>query len=101
MNESTGQAPTAPEPEADAPAEPLAQRAPVRPDSPAFADFAVRPEIVAALVAAGIVRTEFLTYLPVFFAAGALCVVAAMLILSVPKPSARRIAAAMPLPARG
>jgi superfamily II DNA/RNA helicase len=57
MNESTGQAPTAPEPEADAPAEPLAPRAPVRPDSPAFADFAIRPEIVAALAAAGIVRT--------------------------------------------
>ena len=34
-------------------------------------------------------------------AAGALCVVAAMLILSVPKPSAGRIAAAMPLRARG
>ena len=55
----------------------------------------------SAALAAGIVRTEFLTYLPAFFAAGALCVVAAMLILSVPKPSAGRIAAAMPLPARG
>jgi predicted MFS family arabinose efflux permease len=55
----------------------------------------------SAALAAGIVRTEFLTYLPAFFAAGALCVVAAMLILSVPKPSAGRITAAMPLPARG
>jgi MFS family permease len=55
----------------------------------------------SAALAAGIVRTEFLTYLPAFFAAGALCVVAAMLILSVPKPSAGRIAAAMPLSARG
>jgi hypothetical protein len=45
------------------------------------------------------VRTEFLTYLPAFFAAGALCVGAAMLILSVPKSSAIRIATAMPLPA--
>ena len=36
---------------------PLAARAPVRPDSPAFADFAVRPQIVAALAAAGITRT--------------------------------------------
>src|SRR3974390_1146256 len=47
----------------------------------------------SAALAAGIVRTEFLTYLPAFFAAGALCVVAAMLILSVPKPSARRFVA--------
>jgi len=39
--------------------------------------------------------------LPAFLAAGALCVIAAMLILSVPKPSAGRITAAMPLPARG
>jgi superfamily II DNA/RNA helicase len=57
MNESTTEGPAAPEPDLDAPAEPLAPRAPVRPDSPAFADFAVRPEIVAALAAAGIVRT--------------------------------------------
>ena len=54
----------------------------------------------SAALATGIVRTEFLTYLPAFFAAGALCVVAAMLILSVPKPSARRFVAAMPMPAR-
>jgi MFS family permease len=52
----------------------------------------------AALVA-GIVRTEFLTYLPAFFAAGALCVIAAMLIFSVPKSSARRTDSAMPVPA--
>ena len=55
----------------------------------------------SAALAAGIVRTEFLTYLPAFFAAGALCVIAAMLILSVPKPSAGRITATMPVPARG
>jgi MFS family permease len=54
----------------------------------------------SAALAAGIVRTDFLTYLPAFFAAGALCIVAALLILSVPKPAARRITAAMPLPAR-
>jgi MFS family permease len=47
----------------------------------------------SAALAAGIVRTAFLTYLPAFFAAGALCIVAAMLILSVPKPSGQRIAA--------
>ena len=52
----------------------------------------------SAALAAGVVRTEFLTYLPAFFAAGALCIVAAMLILSVPKPSARGSVA--PLPAR-
>jgi superfamily II DNA/RNA helicase len=38
-------------------AAPLTARAPVRPDSPAFADFAVRPEIVAALRAVGMTRT--------------------------------------------
>jgi superfamily II DNA/RNA helicase len=36
---------------------PLAARAPVRDDSPAFADFDVRPEIVEALADVGIVRT--------------------------------------------
>ncbi|HEU5265533.1 MAG TPA: DEAD/DEAH box helicase, partial [Jatrophihabitans sp.] len=41
---------------APVPAE-LAARAPVRPDSPAFRDFAIKPEIVAALEAVGITRT--------------------------------------------
>jgi superfamily II DNA/RNA helicase len=41
----------------DAVATPLAARAPVRPDSPTFADMDVRPETVAALEAVGIVRT--------------------------------------------
>jgi superfamily II DNA/RNA helicase len=36
---------------------PLAARAPVRPDSPSFADFPIRPEIVSALADVGIVRT--------------------------------------------
>ncbi len=36
---------------------PLAARAPVREDSPAFSDFDVRPEIVEALAGVGIVRT--------------------------------------------
>jgi MFS family permease len=53
----------------------------------------------SAALAAGMVRTEFLTYLPAFFAAGALCIIAAMLILTV--PTSRQIAAAMALPARG
>ena len=47
--------------ETDAPddttATPLAARAPVRAESPAFADFAIRPEIVAALENVGITRT--------------------------------------------
>ena len=55
----------------------------------------------SAALGAGIVRTEFLTYLPAFFGAGALCVIAAMLILSLPKPAARGIIAAAPVPARG
>jgi MFS family permease len=53
----------------------------------------------SAALAAGIVRTEFLTYLPAFFAAGALCIIAAILILTV--PTSRQIAAAVALPARG
>jgi superfamily II DNA/RNA helicase len=36
---------------------PLAAHAPVKPDSPLFADFAIRPEIVAALKVVGIERT--------------------------------------------
>jgi superfamily II DNA/RNA helicase len=36
---------------------PLAARAPVRPDSPAFSEFDVKPEIVDALAEVGIVRT--------------------------------------------
>jgi superfamily II DNA/RNA helicase len=36
---------------------PLAARAPVRPDSPAFSDFDIRPEIVQALADVGIVHT--------------------------------------------
>ncbi len=47
----TDLADTAPEPAA------LAARAPVRPDSPAFSDFDVKSEIVAALEAVGITRT--------------------------------------------
>ncbi|HEY3090110.1 MAG TPA: DEAD/DEAH box helicase [Jatrophihabitantaceae bacterium] len=41
----------------DADVTPLAARAPVRADSPAFADFAIRPEIVTALSDVGIIRT--------------------------------------------
>jgi superfamily II DNA/RNA helicase len=38
-------------------AAPLAGRAPVRTDSPAFSDFDIKPEIIAALAGVGIVRT--------------------------------------------
>jgi predicted MFS family arabinose efflux permease len=55
----------------------------------------------SAALSAGIVRTAWSTYLPAFFVAGALCVVAALLVLAVPKPAGRGIAAAAPLPARG
>jgi MFS family permease len=55
----------------------------------------------SAALSAGIVRTAWSTYLPAFFVAGALCVVAALLILVVPKPSARPLAGATPVPARG
>jgi superfamily II DNA/RNA helicase len=52
---STSALPTVTEDDA-APA-PLEARAPVRPDSPAFSDFDVRPEIVEALADVGIVKT--------------------------------------------
>jgi superfamily II DNA/RNA helicase len=41
----------------EAEVEPLAARAPVTPESPAFSDFDIKPEIVAALADVGIVRT--------------------------------------------
>jgi hypothetical protein len=42
------------------------------------------------------------TYLPAFFFAGVLCVIAAFLIFAVPKPSPRPLAGgAAPMPARG
>jgi MFS family permease len=40
-----------------------------------------------AAFGAGLIRTEYSTYLPAFFAAGALCLVAAVAIISVRKPS--------------
>jgi sugar phosphate permease len=55
----------------------------------------------SAAIGAGLVRTEFSTYLPAFFVAGALCIVAALLILTVRKPSTSGIAVASPVPARG
>jgi predicted MFS family arabinose efflux permease len=40
-----------------------------------------------AALGAGIVRTEFSTYLPAFFAAGALCIIAALAVIMVRKSS--------------
>jgi hypothetical protein len=46
----------------------------------------------SAAFGAGLVRTEYSTYLPAFFVAGALCLIAAAFVLTVRKPSARGIA---------
>jgi superfamily II DNA/RNA helicase len=45
------------EPQLEAEVAPLAARAPVSTDSPAFSDFDIRPEIIEALAEVGIVRT--------------------------------------------
>ena len=45
----------------------------------------------SAAFGAGLVRTEYSTYLPAFFVAGALCLIAAALVLTVRKPSAQGI----------
>jgi len=55
----------------------------------------------SAAFGAGFSRTEFASYLPAFFAAGALCIIAAALVLTIAKPSAAGFDAAAPLPARG
>jgi sugar phosphate permease len=58
-------------------------------------------QLGAATIAygAGLSRTTLATYLPVFFAAGALCLLAALLILTLGRPAPRQAATA-PLPAR-
>ncbi len=55
----------------------------------------------SAAFGAGFSRTEFASYLPAFFVAGALCIVAAALVLTIAKPSAAGFGSAVPLPARG
>ncbi|HKM87042.1 MAG TPA: MFS transporter [Xanthobacteraceae bacterium] len=55
----------------------------------------------SAAFGAGFSRTEFASYLPAFFVAGALCILAAALALTIAKPSATGFGAASPLPARG
>jgi hypothetical protein len=52
-----------------------------------------------AAFGAGFSRTAFASYLPAFFVAGAMCLLAAMLVLMIAKPSSVGIGAAAP--ARG
>ena len=54
----------------------------------------------SAAFGAGLVRTEYSTYLPAFFIAGALCLLAATLVLTLRKSSTSGIGAASPAPAR-
>ncbi len=54
----------------------------------------------SAAFGAGLIRTEYFTYLPAFFIAGALCIIAALAVVSVRKSSGAGIAAT-PVPARG
>jgi len=49
-----------------------------------------------AALGAGFSRTEFASYLPAFFAAGALCILAAALVLMIAKPRSTALAAAPP-----
>jgi MFS family permease len=50
----------------------------------------------SAAFGAGLVRTEYSTYLPAFFVAGALCLISAALVLTVRKPLVRAIGTATP-----
>jgi MFS family permease len=54
-----------------------------------------------AAFGAGYSRTEFASYLPAFFIAGAMCLIAAGLVLTIAKPSVTRFGAAKPAPAAG
>ncbi len=55
----------------------------------------------SAAFGAGYIRTEYSTYLPAFFIAGALCLIAAVLVLTVRKSAPRGIGAIAPAAARG
>jgi len=54
-----------------------------------------------AAFGAGFSRTAFASYLPAFFVAGVMCLLAAMLVLTIGKRSPAGIGAAAPAPARG
>jgi MFS family permease len=55
----------------------------------------------SAAFGAGLIRTEYSTYLPAFFMAGVLCIIAAFLVMTVRKPAPKLIAAVAAAPARG
>jgi MFS family permease len=54
----------------------------------------------SAAFGAGLIRTEYDTYLPAFFVAGALCIIAAALVLMVRKSTQKDVGAVTPAPAR-
>jgi MFS family permease len=54
-----------------------------------------------AAFGAGFSRTEFASYLPAFFVAGAMCLIAAGLVLTIAKPSVTGFGAPKPAPAAG
>jgi MFS family permease len=54
-----------------------------------------------AAFGAGFSRTEFASYLPAFFVAGAMCLIAAGLVLTIARPSPTGFRTAAPQPARG
>jgi hypothetical protein len=54
-----------------------------------------------AAFGAGFARTEYASYLPAFFVAGAMCLIAAGLVLIIAKPSAPGLGHPTPAPAPG
>jgi MFS family permease len=55
----------------------------------------------SAAFGAGLIRTEYSTYLPAFFMAGVLCIGAALLVMTLRKPAPKLIGAVAAAPARG
>jgi sugar phosphate permease len=55
----------------------------------------------SAAFGAGLIRTEYSTYLPAFFMAGVLCIGAALLVMTLSKPAPKLIGAVAAAPARG
>jgi MFS family permease len=54
----------------------------------------------SAAFGAGLIRTEYSTYLPAFFMAGVLCIIAAFLVMTLRKPAPKLIGAVATAPAR-
>ena len=81
----------------------MAQKGSSAPEVPASVRLGIPGHQIGAATAAlgaGFSRTAFASYLPAFFAAGALCMIAAILVLTIAKPEGAGLAAA-PAPARG